>query len=388
MRKFISKKSLGFIASLMIMTVAFAVPVLAGTIDLTDKDSGNKVGEIRIYDEDVTPAFSVDIGDQNYTLRLRVNITRAEWDNRTTSIRITGTYSSLDPNLAWWREKLVKIDTADNGSITKSFHSNLIRPEQGTSADMGVVWGDITSISSSSIPSSLVGESFRFKLNAGSIIVIAPDADGHWPVKSNGDQIGWVSYSNEEEGGHWVSQGQRCALSDIALGDGTGSISGFISLPNLRPSKKTEEKKEEKHEEEAPQPKKSEWRPAPEAAKTPAQTAAAQLTTAQTNLAALSVIPAASKEVFKSSGMPLNMTSVNTVDSNTTKLISANSDIPYNVTFNFMGKPMICTIPAGFNYAQFTKADGTMNIHEVLWSVYTGSWKKTNTRARTTRGRR
>ena len=113
------------------------------------------------------------------------------------------------------------------------------------------------------------------------------------------------------------------------------------------------------------------WTPAPaSAAATRQQTASTQLAAAQSSLAALSVIPSASKQVFRTSGMALNMTSVNTVDANTSKLLAANNDIPYNITFMFMGRPMICTVPVGFNYAQYIKPDGTMNIHEVLWAVY------------------
>lgn len=390
MRRFISKKSLGFIASLMIMTVAFAVPVLAGTVDLTEKGSGNKIGEIRFYDEDVRVPFCANIGEQSYTFNLRVNITRAEWNESRQMIEISGTYSEFNPSE--WRDLLLKTSTPQPGETNKWFDNYLIHSYHG-SRDMGVVGGKITSLNTSSIPSSYVGTSYSYNLDAGSLQILARNGE-NFPVNSDGYGIVWTSDSNEEEGGHWFyrdnnDQDHNCTIADVALADtASGRISGALSLVFKKSEEKKEEKKEEKHEEEeAPQPKKSEWRPAPEAAKTPAQTAAAQLTTAQTNLAALSVIPAASKEVFKSSGMPLNMTSVNTVDSNTTKLISANSDIPYNVTFMFLGKPMVCTIPAGFNYAQFTKADGTMNIHEVLWSVYTGSWKKTNTRARTTRAR-
>ena len=377
MRRFISKKSLGFIASLMIMTVAFAVPVMAGTVDLKEKGTGNKIGEIRIYDETasgndkVSVEFDNDIDDS--LIRLKVTITGAEYDDDKHMIYLSGTYSDFDPALL--RNRMVNC----NRELIHTFRPN--------NPDLGVIGGKILSLDTPLIPQSYVGKIYTFNLDAGSIQILAKDENGEWPIhKDNGKKM----YA--EDGGRWYyldnnNEHVSCLPDDAKVANTqTGKISGTLSLNFERKPAESEEKHEEEHEE-APQPKKSEWRPAPEAAKTPAQTAAVQLTTAQANLAALSVIPAASKEVFKSSGMPLNMTSVNTVDSNTTKLISANSDIPYNVTFMFLGKPMVCTIPAGFNYAQFTKADGTMNIHEVLWSVYTGSWKKTNTRARTTRAR-
>ncbi len=347
MRSLLSKKTIVFIASVMLMTVAFAVPVLADdeNINVDIKYNGETVGNLQ-FRPNPNVTYEVDNRNNNnipFTLTMS-NVTGATISflaGGSARIDIEGTFSGF--NTTDW------VQYADSAGYIQPLSSSG-NPLSTT------IEGMITSLEGTELPSSYIGRMLPFKLGVESIRI----------CNINGDERTAVEISSVP-------------------------FTGFSSLnygPNS--SKKNEEKKEENHEEEdeAPQPKKSEWRPAPEAAKTPAQTAAAQLTTAQTNLAALSAIPAASKAVFKSSGMPLNMTSVNTIDSNTTKLITANADIPYNVTFNFMGKPMICTIPAGFNYAQFTKADGTMNIHEVLWSVYTGSWKKANTRTRTTRGRR
>ena len=394
MRSIISKKSLGFIASVMIMTLAMAVPVLAYTVDLTEKGTGAKIGEIEFHNENDTVYFCTNIGETPYDVGLRVRISSAEWDNSAQKIDISGTYSGFEPST--WRSRLIKTYTPEGSPSYRGYDSYLIHTYRGTSQDMGVIWGTISSLNTTSIPSSYVGESNRFNLDAGSIEVIFRNENGNFPIHTNGKSM--YRRGNDAQ---WYYQGATeaddvaCDLEDAKLANTeTGRITGFCSLVFRPTSSRSEEKKEEKHDDDDDDDKysksnssQSTWRPAPEASKTPAQTAAAQLSTAQTNLTALSVIPAASKEVYKSSGMPLNMTSVNTVDANTTKLITANADIPYNVTFNFMGKPMVCTIPAGFNYAQFTKADGTMNIHEVLWAVYTGSWKKTNTRT-TTRGRR
>ena len=68
-------------------------------------------------------------------------------------------------------------------------------------------------------------------------------------------------------------------------------------------------------------------------------------------------------------GMPLDMTSVSTVDASTANLLAANNKIPYSVTISFNGAPFTVKIPAGFNYKSYIKADGSMNIHEVLWAV-------------------
>ena len=180
----------------------------------------------------------------------------------------------------------------------------------------------------------------------------------------------WYTSTNYPDG-HYI----RCLVDNSLI----------ISSAEARQEEKEENDDDDK-EEPAPSngSSQSSWTPAPASAKTTvAQSAATQLSTAQTSLAALSVIPTATKEVYKTVGMDLNMTSVNTIDANTTKLIAANSDIPYNVTFLFLGKPMVCKVPAGFNYAQFTRADGTMNIHEVLWAVYSGRWNKTAAKTNT-----
>ena len=117
------------------------------------------------------------------------------------------------------------------------------------------------------------------------------------------------------------------------------------------------------------------WTPAPDSTANLKQTATEQLTVAQSRIAALSVIPATSKAYFKKNGMALDMTRVNTLDKATARLIAVNNNIPYSITFMFMGTPMICKIPADFNYSRFIKLDGTMNIHEVLWAVYSGNRK-------------
>ncbi len=386
MRKFISKKSLGFIASLMIMTVAFAVPVLAREITATIHKDGNEIGtavlELDIANE-VT--FVARPNNEEFTMTLanpQANIIITEGY---VLVKVGGVYTGW--NQSHWRDVVlsnsngyanwlmfIRMKEANGSPITgriKSVNCSELSSFTGKYLDLGRWGGDVPVLATHQ------EEEYRNKLITEttlnpSIRALEYDADGDSDGNKyyymNGDQKVFVNNS-------------QIKLSEIPV-----EIYTADEFPIRTSSSSSSEEKHE--EEEAPQPKKSEWRPAPEAAKTPAQTAAAQLTTAQTNLAALSVIPAASKEVFKSSGMPLNMTSVNTVDSNTTKLISANSDIPYNVTFMFLGKPMVCTIPAGFNYAQFTRADGTMNIHDVLWAVYSGNWRKINTRTRTTRGRR
>ena len=103
-----------------------------------------------------------------------------------------------------------------------------------------------------------------------------------------------------------------------------------------------------------------------------AQAATAQLSAAQTTIASVPTLLATNSALYSRTGMPLDMTSVNTLDANTVNLLSTNNKIPYNVTITFAGNPFTVKIPAGFNYKSFVKADGSVNIHEVLWAILSG----------------
>ncbi len=109
---------------------------------------------------------------------------------------------------------------------------------------------------------------------------------------------------------------------------------------------------------------------APSQSQAPAQ--AAQISAVQTAVASVPTLLATNSAVYSRTGMPLNMTNVNTLDAATVNLLSTNNKIPYNVTITFAGNPFTVKIPAGFNYKSFVKADGSVNIHEVLWAVLSG----------------
>ena len=70
------------------------------------------------------------------------------------------------------------------------------------------------------------------------------------------------------------------------------------------------------------------------------------------------------------------MTSVSMLDATTAKQLVANNKIPYNVTITFNGSPFTVKIPAGFNYKSFVKADGSINIHEVIWAILSNNLKQ------------
>lgn len=69
----------------------------------------------------------------------------------------------------------------------------------------------------------------------------------------------------------------------------------------------------------------------------------------------------------------LDMTKVDILDPATVNLLTLNSKFEYNIKISIAGGAGGLTntvkIPANFNFRPFIKADGTMNIHEVLWSI-------------------
>ena len=66
----------------------------------------------------------------------------------------------------------------------------------------------------------------------------------------------------------------------------------------------------------------------------------------------------------------LDMTKVDILDPSTVNLLVLNNKFEYNIKIPVAGGlTTTVKIPANFNFRPFIKADGTMNIHEVLWSI-------------------
>ncbi len=65
-----------------------------------------------------------------------------------------------------------------------------------------------------------------------------------------------------------------------------------------------------------------------------------------------------------------DMTKVDTLDRSTVNLLVLNNKFEYNIKISVAGGlTTTVKIPANFNFRPFIKADGTLNIHEVLWSI-------------------
>ncbi len=96
------------------------------------------------------------------------------------------------------------------------------------------------------------------------------------------------------------------------------------------------------------------------------QAASAQLAEIQTLLSAKT----SDREVNARSAVDLDMTNIDILDPATVSLLLQNSRFAYNVKISVSGGlTTTIMIPANFNFRPFIKADGTMNIHEVLWWI-------------------
>ena len=413
MRSIISKKTVTFIASAVLMTLVFAMPVMATTYSFAydAEDNVNVVPKTLNAGDVISVSNAGDYPAQHGNKGLNIEIQYFGPDGSTLGFRDydasrgaeiisksgftswTITRRGAVPQNEQFDAYYFCLKAADEPAVEDNMDVRHKRLASGTVgrpySDTLIDFGNDSNINITNFGWN--GDNFPY----GFGLHCNYDSDDPGPFNGTKIEISgtprrmtggisiysvevWYTSTNYPDG-HYI----RCLVDNSLI----------ISSAEARQEEKEENDDDDKEEnddddKEEPAPSngssQSSWTPAPASAKTTvAQSAATQLSTAQTSLAALSIIPTATKEVYKTVGMDLNMTSVNTIDANTTKLIAANSDIPYNVTFLFLGKPMVCKVPAGFNYAQFTRADGTMNIHEVLWAVYSGRWNKTATKTNT-----
>lgn len=94
------------------------------------------------------------------------------------------------------------------------------------------------------------------------------------------------------------------------------------------------------------------------------QTAGTQMAAAQAQLTTIATTKP-TDEVIN-----LDMTKIDILDRSTVNLLVLNNKFEYNIKIPVAGGlTTTVKIPANFNFRPFIKADGTMNIHEVLWSI-------------------
>ena len=114
------------------------------------------------------------------------------------------------------------------------------------------------------------------------------------------------------------------------------------------------------------------WTPAKAAATIAAQKAQKQQAAA-TQLASIQTMLRTKTSDRAGTGrnvIDLDMTKVDILDPATVNLLLLNNRFAFNVKISVPGGlTTTIMIPANFNFRPFIKADGTMNIHEVLWWI-------------------
>ncbi len=133
--------------------------------------------------------------------------------------------------------------------------------------------------------------------------------------------------------------------------------------------------KKEEHTREndyGPEESKSEaaWTPAKAAATIAAEKAEKQQA-ARTQIAAVQTLLTTLVTTNPTDGViNLDMTKVDILNPPTVNLLVLKNKFEYNIKISVAGGlTTTVKIPANFNFRQFIKEDGTMNIHEVLWSI-------------------
>ncbi len=126
------------------------------------------------------------------------------------------------------------------------------------------------------------------------------------------------------------------------------------------------------HHEESSSPEKPSWTPAKAAATIAAQKAQKQQAAAS-QLASIQTMLRTKTSDRVGTGrnvIDLDMTKVDILDPATVNLLLLNNRFAFNVKISVPGGlTTTIMIPANFNFRPFIKADGTMNIHEVLWWI-------------------
>ena len=130
------------------------------------------------------------------------------------------------------------------------------------------------------------------------------------------------------------------------------------------------DKDDDSHEESRTSVAEPSWTPAKAAATIAAEKAEKQQA-ARTQIAAVQTLLTTLVTTNPTDGViNLDMTKVDILNPPTVNLLVLKNKFEYNIKISVAGGlTTTVKIPANFNFRQFIKEDGTMNIHEVLWSI-------------------
>ena len=232
------------------------------------------------------------------------------------------------------------------------------------------------------MPSNAVTVTANFSQNSSTDHTITVTTDGHGtaqatPTSASNDAVitlsatpstgyefdRWTSTTN---GIHFANYRSRNTTFDM-VDENVTVKANFKAKSN--PKKDDDD---DDHHEESSSPEKPSWTPAKAAATIAAQKAQKQQAAA-TQLASIQTMLRTKTSDRAGTGrnvIDLDMTKVDILDPATVNLLLLNNRFAFNVKISVPGGlTTTIMIPANFNFRPFIKADGTMNIHEVLWWI-------------------
>ena len=71
----------------------------------------------------------------------------------------------------------------------------------------------------------------------------------------------------------------------------------------------------------------------------------------------------------KQTGFDLDLRQVPVLDAESVALLMQTNVLPYNIVFEFQGQPMICRVPAGFDFSKYVQPDGTLLLKDIIWAI-------------------
>lgn len=234
------------------------------------------------------------------------------------------------------------------------------------------------------MPSNAVTVTANFSQNSSTDHTITVTTDGHGtaqatPTSASNDAVITLSAtpSSGYEFDRWTSTTNGIHFADYKSRNTTfNMVDENVTVKanfKAKSNPKKDDDDDDHHEESSsPSPEKPSWTPAKAAATIAAQKAQKQQAAA-TQLASIQTMLRTKTSDRAGTGrnvIDLDMTKVDILDPATVNLLLLNNRFAFNVKISVPGGlTTTIMIPANFNFRPFIKADGTMNIHEVLWWI-------------------